>query len=280
MVNTLIVNYSPLKYSPLNHYPFHSVKKIPLLITIDLEEFDIPEEFGQSLDWSTKCAVTNEGLARLLPILDKYKVKATFFTTGAYAKANTEGVKKIAERHEIASHALNHSSFEPQDYAASKIVLEKISGQTIRGFRMPRLRPVDYEVLKETAYAYDASLNPTWLPGRYNRLCAPKIPFHNGSVHIFPSSVTPIFRVPLFWLSFKNLPLWVNKYLFKRVMHNGLLIFYIHPWEFAHLSRFDLPMYVKRVDGEILAKKFDDFMAFIATKGEFVTCSEYLKNSH
>ena len=140
--------------------------KIPLLITIDLEEFDIPEEYNQSLDWSTKCAVTNEGLARLLPILDKYQAKATFFTTGAYAKANTEGVKKIAQRHEIASHALNHSSFDPSDYAASKIVLEKISGQTIRGFRMPRLRPVDYIALKETSYDYDASLNPTWLPGR------------------------------------------------------------------------------------------------------------------
>lgn len=254
--------------------------KIPLLITIDLEEFDIPEEYNQSLDWSTKCAVTNEGLARLLPILDKYQVKATFFTTGAYAKVNTEGVKKIAQSHEIASHALNHSNFDPSDYAASKIVLEKITGQTIRGFRMPRLRPVDYEALKETGYVYDASLNPTWLPGRYNKLTAPKTPFHNGSVYIFPSSVTPILRLPLFWLSFKNLPMWVNKFLFNRVIHNGLLVFYIHPWEFADLSRFDLPKYVKGVDGEKLANKFDDFLAYISTKGEFVTCSEYLKNSY
>lgn len=252
------------------------MKKIPLLITVDLEEFDIPEEYGQRLDWSTKCAITNEGLARLLPILDKYDAKATFFTTGAYAKANTEGVKMLAQKHEIASHALNHSTFDESDYAASKIVLENITGQAIRGFRMPRLRPVEYNVLKDNGYTYDASLNPTWLPGRYNKLTSPKKPFHNGFVHIFPSSVTPLLRLPLFWLSFKNLPLWGNKCLFNRVKQNGLLVFYIHPWEFADISRFDLPNYVKKVNGEALTNKFDLFMAYIATKGHFMTCSEYL----
>ena len=253
--------------------------KIPLLITIDLEEFDIPEEYNQSLDWSTKIDMTNEGLTRLLPILDKYQAKATFFTTGAYAKANTEGVKKIALKHEIASHALNHSRFEPSDYATSKIVLEKIAGQTIKGFRMPRLRPVDFETLKETGYTYDASLNPTWLPGRYNRLRSPKTPFHNGFVQVLPSSVTPLLRLPLFWLTFKNLPLWVNKWLFRRVSYNGLFVFYIHPWEFADLSRFKLPFYVKRLDGEALADKFEQFMAYIHEKGEFVTCSELVSKS-
>jgi peptidoglycan/xylan/chitin deacetylase (PgdA/CDA1 family) len=254
------------------------VIKIPLLITIDLEEFDIPEEYGQRLDWSTKCAITNEGLARLMPILEKHGVKATFFTTGAYAKANTEGVKIIAEKHEIASHSLNHSNFDDFDYAASKIVLEKISGQTIRGFRMPRLRPVDYNTLKDNDYTYDASLNPTWLPGRYNKLTSPKKPFFNGLVHIFPSSVTPIFRIPLFWLTFKNLPLWVSKYLFFWVRMNGLLVFYIHPWEFADLSRFELPNYVKGVDCEDLVKKFDGFIGHIASKGQFMTCSDFLEN--
>ncbi len=256
------------------------MKKIPLLITIDLEEFDIPEEYGQRLDWATKCTITNEGLARLLPILEKHGVKATFFTTGAYAKQNTEGVKSLAQKHEIASHALNHSNFHESDYAASKIVLEKISGQPIRGFRMPRLRPVDYNALKDNGYTYDASLNPTWLPGRYNKLTAPRKPFFNGIVHILPSSVTPILRIPLFWLSFKNLPLWVSKFLFNRIRQNGLFIFYIHPWEFADISNFELPAYIKKVDGEKLAEKFDLFMDYITTKGDFVTCSEYLKNNH
>jgi peptidoglycan/xylan/chitin deacetylase (PgdA/CDA1 family) len=252
------------------------MKNTPLLITIDLEEFDIPEEYGQRLDWSTKCAITNEGLARLMPILEKHHVKATFFTTGAYAKANTEGVKALSKTHEIASHALNHSSFHESDYAASKIVLENIIGQPIHGFRMPRLRPVEYNVLKDNGYTYDASLNPTWLPGRYNKLTSPKKPFHNGVVQVIPSSVTPVFRFPLFWLSFKNLPMWVIKGLFNLVKFNGLLVFYIHPWEFADISRFDLPPYVKRVNGEKLTKKMDCFLEYIGTKGHFVTCSEYL----
>ncbi|MBL7817573.1 MAG: polysaccharide deacetylase family protein [Saprospiraceae bacterium] len=248
---------------------------IPLLITVDLEEFDIPEEYGQSLDWATKCAITNEGLARLFSVFKKYNVKATFFTTGAYALSNTEGVQKIAKIHEIASHALEHSRFKREDYAESKKVLEQISGQIIQGFRMPRLRPVDYNLLKNNGYTYDASLNPTWLPGRYNKLAEPKTPFFNQYVHILPSSVTPLFRIPLFWLSFKNLPLWINKWLFRRIQRNGLFVFYIHPWEFADISRFQLPFYVKKVNGIELTDKLDAFLNYISKKGEFKTCWEY-----
>ena len=256
-------------------------KKLSLLLTIDLEEFDIPLEFGQTIDLETQLKVSLDGLNRLLPILRKHKVAATFFTTANWAIHHPEMMRQlVAEGHEIASHAYFHSTFEGDDYARSKQILEQITQQPVRGFRMPRLRPVDFDRLKDEGYTYDASMNPTYLPGRYNNLSQPKTPHHNGKVFILPSSVTPILRIPLFWLSFKNLPSWVNKLLFQRIRQNGVFVFYIHPWEFADIKTYRLPNYVKRVCGDDLVQKMDSFLGFIAKYGQFSTAIDYFKKGN
>jgi peptidoglycan/xylan/chitin deacetylase (PgdA/CDA1 family) len=251
---------------------------IPLILTIDLEEFDIPLEYGQSLDLTEQMAVSYEGLKKLLPVLEKHQVAATFFTTAHWATHYPDMVYVLAQTHEIASHAYFHSSFDEKDYAASKKTLENIAQQTIHGFRMPRLRPVNFDCLKKEGYLYDASMNPTYLPGRYNNLSQPIRPYHNGDIHILPSSVTPILRIPLFWLSFKNLPNSVNRFLFKRIQQNGVFVFYIHPWEFADIDKYQLPNYVKRPNSDALVQKLDDFLSFIAPLGHFSTCKDFLKN--
>lgn len=254
--------------------------KIPLLITVDLEEFDIPLEFGQEITEQKQMTVAYEGLQNLLNVFDKYQVRATFFTTANWAKQYPETIKLLAQKHEIASHAFYHSQFSEEDYALSKNTLEAISGQPVRGFRMPRLRPVNFDILQSVGYTFDASLNPTYLPGRYNNFSASRTPFFNGKVHILPSSVTPILRIPLFWLSFKNLPNWVNKWLFNRICRNGLFVFYIHPWEFADIQSEGLPAYISKMCGDVYCQKLDNFFAHIAEKGTFVTCSDYLENNN
>ena len=81
------------------------LSNIPLLITMDLEEFDIPSEYGQKLDQDEQMAVSLEGLKNLLPIFEKHKVKVTFFTTENWALQNVEIMQYIAQNHEVASHA-------------------------------------------------------------------------------------------------------------------------------------------------------------------------------
>lgn len=252
-------------------------KKIPVLITCDLEEFDIPLEYNaKSINQQTQYEISFNGMEKLSKLLEKYKVNSTIFTTANYAINFPEQVIKLSQNHEIASHSFSHSNFSEDDYIKSKEVLEGIIKKRIHGFRMPRLRKVDYNLLVSSGYNYDASLNPTWLPGRYNNLKSPITPFNKNGVNIIPSSVTQVFRIPLFWLTFKNLPLFLSKLLFRSIINNGLFVFYIHPWEFSDISNYKLPWYINLVNGDDLLNKFDLFLNYISEFSEFKTCKEYL----
>ena len=119
-----------------------------ILLGIDLEEFDIPEEFGQKIDLESKIMVSKVGLQNLLPILDPYHIPVTFFTTAFWAKQQPEIVLKLAARHEIASHTYYHNSFQIEDLQLSRIALSKIAGTEVRGLRMPKMKmisPIDIQ---------------------------------------------------------------------------------------------------------------------------------------
>jgi peptidoglycan/xylan/chitin deacetylase (PgdA/CDA1 family) len=252
-------------------------------LTFDLEEFDIPMEFGQPVPHAEQMNVSREGTERLLSLLDKHQVTATFFTTGHYARHNTELVCNIAKQHEIASHALYHDpfyEFKESDLAESRHILESISGQQVKGFRMPRLKPFRMKQLLEAGYEYDSSLNPTFLPGRYNLLHENPLPNLKNGIIELPCSTTPFLRFPLFWLAFKNLPSPLyNSLCGFTLRRRKSLMLYFHPWEFSNIQRYKLPCYVKNQDGEKLLKKLEDLIVYLKKqKGEFVTCQDFCKS--
>ena len=247
-----------------------------VLLSFDLEEFDIPEEFGQKLTEKEKIDVTLTGLMPLLELINRHNIKATFYSTAFFAQKNTEVLRRIAEKHEIASHGFYHSSFQPNDVADSKNVLQEITGLPVKGFRMARLKPIDKSLLVNAGYSYDSSLNPTFLPGRYNNLDKPRNPFNAEGLVNLPASVATIFRIPLFWISFKVFPLSVYKVLaLKALKKDKYLNIYFHPWEFADISSYKLPFYVKRVSGKRLLAKFDKLLMALKECGEFSSSIDY-----
>lgn len=249
-------------------------------LTFDLEEFDIPEEYGQKISQEDQMKYTLEGMERLMKVLDKHAIRVTFFTTGNFADRNKGLVKELSANHEIASHAYYHAphhAFSEHDIWKSKKVLEEITGKNVTGFRMPRLRPFDISLLKEWGFIYDSSINPTYLPGRYNLLHKSPQPYLEQGLWELPCSTMPWTRFPLFWLSFKNLPLslyaWMCKVTLKRREN---LMLYFHPWEFADISDFKLPGYVKSPNGAQLTQKLDHLIDdLLQQKVSFVTCQEY-----
>jgi peptidoglycan/xylan/chitin deacetylase (PgdA/CDA1 family) len=255
--------------------------KQKIILTFDLEEFDLPLEYNCPISEELQLKITNDGLLRVIELLNLCNVKATFFSTGNYCEKNPEMIKILSENHEIASHAYYHSQFDEEFIMRSKIILETASGKRVTGFRMPLMQKIDYDALILAGYEYDSSINPTYLPGRYNYFSVSRKPYKiaNTGITEFPLSVSPVIRFPLFWLSFKNLPLFLYRYLcYSVIKQDNYLHLYFHPWEFAKIGQFKIPFYIRKPDGESYTKKFEKLIDYLKRKGEFVTVSEFLSS--
>ena len=257
-----------------------------ILISFDVEEFDLPEEFGVPVPPDDRAGVSAEGMERILSVLDRFPaVRATFFTTVNFARMNPELFRRMAsdERYEIASHGVSHSTFVPEDLATSRRILEELSGRPVSSFRPARLAPVPKELILEAGYRCESALNPVWLPGRYNHFTASLRPFFEpcGLLQI-PVSAVPVIRFPLFWLSFKNLPAFFYRTgaaMAIRSVHFFNL--YTHPWEYTERSReahWHIPGYITRHAGQDMAARLENLLRYLEGKGDFVTFSEFTES--
>jgi peptidoglycan/xylan/chitin deacetylase (PgdA/CDA1 family) len=242
-----------------------------ILLSFDIEEFDMPLEYGVAIPFEEQMAVSVEGTERLLAVLEKQGVLATFYTTARFAESAPDLIKRmVAQGHEIASHDYYHSEHHDRHLAESKAVLDRISGTTIKGFRMPRLQPVSNEALVAAGYQYNSSMNPTYLPGRYNHFTKPRTLFSEGGLWQLPASVTPWVRFPLFWISFHNLPVKLYQWLAQWTLKNdGYLNTYFHPWEFVALEakKYNFPGYVCKNTGVAMADRLEQFIVWGKKKG-------------
>lgn len=247
-----------------------------ILLTFDVEEFDTALEYGNLIDLPEQIEVSTRGMRHIGAMLERTQVPATLFTTANYALHQPELMRQLAQRHEIASHGYWHGTFEPADLASSKQVLEDLTGQQIVGFRRARMMPVDETDLLAAGYVYNSSLNPTYLPGRYSHLDKPTTPFFKNGILNIPASVSPTFRIPLFWLSFKNFPMFFYKQLSLNALRtHGFLNIYFHPWEFTDLAQYQMPEYVRRYAKEGLIERLETYIQWLKGQGDFVTMRSY-----
>lgn len=242
-----------------------------VLLSFDIEEFDMPLEYGKDISFEDQIAISRKGTVIILDLLQKYKVQATFFSTAIFAVAAPDLIKRlVSEGHELASHTYYHSEFKNEDLLLSKQKLEEISHTDVVGLRMPRMYPVDDFEVEKAAYLYNSSINPTYLPGRYNHFDKPRTYFKMKNVWQIPASVTPLLRFPLFWLSFHNLPLWLYKILCVWTYRNDkYLNIYFHPWEFVDLQdkhRFGFPNYISKNSGDKMKFRLENLIVWMKIK--------------
>ncbi len=254
------------------------------LFSFDIEEFDMPLEYGKQISFDDQMSISISGTHLILDLLAKHNFKATFFSTVIFAENASAIMLRIKnEGHELASHGYYHSKFKTEHLLQSKQKLQELTGLPVTGFRMPRMMPVNEAEIEKAGYVYNSSINPTWLPGRYNNLKISRTYFKQGKVLQLPASVSPILRIPLFWLSFHNFPLWYYKYLSKKsYQKDGYINIYFHPWEFTNLknkNRFGFPAYVSKNSGDKMVKRMDNLMNWVKTQGyNCATISEFIKN--
>ena len=251
-----------------------------VLLSFDVEEFDLPRERGVDISLEEGIKVSTEGLKRILKVLKRTGVKATFFCTGNFAIARGEMLCQIlAEGHEIACHGVDHFRPSKNDVLESKKMVEKVIRRKVVGYRQPRMQKIDYKMLRKSGYKYDSSVNPAFIPGRYNNLKTPRKPFIKEGVVEIPTSVATGFRIPLFWLALHLFPIFLYvKFSRMSLKKTGYFATYFHPWEFANLDKYKIvPKYIKHNSGKKLEMRLEKVIRKLKDAGcSFETYSGYV----
>jgi polysaccharide deacetylase family protein (PEP-CTERM system associated) len=226
----------------------------PHFFTVDVEEYfqvRALESVVSRNDWLSRPSRVGRSTEALLAILEKNRVRGTFFVLGWVAKHRPEVVRAIANAgHEIASHGFSHervTSLTPEtfreDVRSSKYELEDLTGSVVLGYRAPSFSIVPgyewaFDVLIEEGYVYDSSIFPIHRRG-YGYPSAPRAPHvvrrSGGVLAEFPLATTSLFRYPVPAAGggyLRQFPLGVIRRAFRQASDRGENgTFYIHPWE-------------------------------------------------
>jgi len=143
------------------------------ILTFDIEEWFIYEQYPKG-GKGYYLPILNSLLERLLDILDRESVKATFFCLGIIAREYPEVLCRIASRgHEIGCHSDRHISalalgpdgFE-NDLKLALESIENVINQKVTAFRAPAFSVSDktnwaFEILAKNGIKNDCSVFPT-----------------------------------------------------------------------------------------------------------------------
>lgn len=118
------------------------------------------------------------GLPRVLKVLKKYSIKATFFVPGIIAEEYTEEMMKIKnDGHEIAHHGYNHIPPTSLNESAQELEiirgiksLEENLGVTPMGYRPPGsgISKATLRTLRKNGIIYDSSMMGDDIPYLFN----------------------------------------------------------------------------------------------------------------
>jgi peptidoglycan/xylan/chitin deacetylase (PgdA/CDA1 family) len=198
----------------------------------------------------------DEGMPRLLDLLRRHGVPATFFTTGNVARRSPRVVQHLVEAgHELASHGMTHRAFDRLDEPTARWEIEEAARilrdhAPVRSFRAPYLRfPEAYlPLLESTDFAIDASL------ARYKRAYrARRAPTRLRRVAA--SITSSALRLPRAardrWLARLESP----------------VVLFVHPWEFVDLRRSGIRWDCRVGTGDHALRSLDEVIAYFAGRG-------------
>lgn len=223
-------------------------------LTVDVEDYFQVSAFDAHIsraDWPSLPCRVERNVDLILALLAQHDAHATFFTLGWIAERYPALVRRIADAgHELASHGYQHlraSAQSPaefyQDIHLSKLLLEQLGGQPVRGYRAPSfsIGPGNswaFDSLQQAGYSYSSSVYPI-RHDHYGSPDAPRFPWRpggNGGLLELPVSTVRLLgrNLPAGGGGyFRLLPYAASRWALRRInSHDGQAgIFYFHPWE-------------------------------------------------
>lgn len=226
--------------------------------TVDVEDYFHVALFEKHVSrdqWDSMECRVESNTDKLLELLDRHNVHATFFILGWVAERFPGLVRRIATQgHEVASHGMNHARATEQapdvffqDVYASKHLLEDVSGQRVRGYRastysIGRDNTWAFDMLEEAGYQYSSSVYPI-RHDLYGWPEASRFPFYPRKK---ADSGTTLLEIPITTLEWSGIrlpcggggffrlyplafSLWALRRLNRKEQQSA--VFYCHPWE-------------------------------------------------
>ena len=221
-------------------------------LTIDVEDYFQVSAFAPHigrLEWNSRECRVERNVTRILEMLSKRQVKATFFTLGWIAERYPQLIRQIAsEGHEVASHGYGHERASDQtedaffaDIQLAKVILEDLCGAEVKGYRAPSFSIGKgnlwaFDCLQKAGYRYSSSVYPI----HHDHYGMPDSPR-------FAHQIRPgLMEIPVTTLRilnrnlpssgggyFRLLPYALSRWMLGRVnqLDAQAGIFYFHPWE-------------------------------------------------
>jgi polysaccharide deacetylase family protein (PEP-CTERM system associated) len=225
------------------------------VFTVDVEDYFQVSAFEKHVDrncWDQWESRVTANTHRILEVLDRHGVHATFFVLGWIAERHPELVRAIhACGHEIGSHGYWHRLIYRQspaefraDLCRARDVLQDVIGRPVTAhraasFSITRQSLWALEILVEEGFQVDSSV----VPIRHDRYGIPdaqpglhRLSTPAGPIWEFPPSVARFagLNVPVGGGGyFRLFPLPWTSYCFRRInrVERRPVMFYVHPWE-------------------------------------------------
>ena len=228
----------------------------PNAFSVDVEDYFHVEAFSKDVAreaWSGYPSRVVANTTRLLDLLDRYKVRGTFFVLGWVAEREPALVREINARgHEIGCHSYWHRliyGLTPdifrEDTKQAKDAIERAAGVEVRGYRAPTFSITAkslwaLDVLAQCGFTFDSSIYPIY-HDNYGLAGSPRDPYAvavhagAGSIAEFPISTFRAFGrdLPVAGGGYlRMLPLWYNRAGIDRIVGDARpVMVYVHPWE-------------------------------------------------
>ncbi|HEX5498288.1 MAG TPA: polysaccharide deacetylase family protein [Thermomicrobiales bacterium] len=156
------------------NFPWPDGKRCAVALTFDMDGECVPmiydpQNYQKRLSLQSEGTYgPNVGVPRILDLLDRHGIQATFFVPGFTAERHPDLLREmIARGHEVGHHGYLHERPDFVDEAEEERimvrgleVLESITGRRPRGYRSPtwELKPTSPALLKKYGFVYDTSL--------------------------------------------------------------------------------------------------------------------------
>ena len=248
------------------------------ILTFDIEDWWVYDHYkiGNKSDWLPRL---NDYLNRILDVLDKKKIQATFFCLGIVAREYHDVIKLIDSRgHQIACHSDQHEflfekscDFFYNDTKQAIDSLEQVIGKKVTGYRAPAFSFTEknkwvFEILHELGIEFDCSIYPANRAfGGYANFNETKpciIKYNSVAIKEFPMALTTIFGKRIAYAGggyFRILP---YSFIKKAIEKSDYVITYFHLKDFDHKQKNVLwNRYIQSYYG--VKEAFDKFLKLI-----------------